>query len=103
MVMVKSDELLTVPTEVVTEILPVVALAGTTATSWVVVPELSVAVMPLNLTVLEPRVELKLVPVIVTLVPTAPLDGENAVIVGAVGAGAAVARVTEIGGELAPA
>jgi len=92
---VKSAELLTVPTEVVTEILPVVALAGTTATSWVVVPELRVAVMPLNLTVLEPRVELKLVPVIVTLVPTAPLDGEKVVMVGVVGGAVTVARVKE--------
>ena len=55
-VMVKSPELLTVPAEVVTESLPVVAPEGTTATSWVVVPELSVAVTPL-VTVLEARVE----------------------------------------------
>ena len=54
-VMVKSPELLTVPAEVVMESLPVVAPEGTTATSWVVVPELSVAVTPLNLTVLEAR------------------------------------------------
>lgn len=97
--MVKSAELLTVPTEVVTEILPVVALAGTTATSWVVVPELSVAVVPLNLTVLEERVEEKLVPVMVTLVPTAPLNGEKVVIVGVVDGAVTVARVTEICGE----
>ena len=95
----KSPELLTVPTEVVTEILPVVALAGTTATSWVVVPELSVAVMPLNLTVLEPSVALKFVPVMVTLVPTAPLEGENVVMVGMVGGATMVASVTEICGE----
>ena len=95
-VMVKSPELLTVPDEVVTEILPVVEPDGTTATRWVVVPELSVAVTPLNLTVLEARVEEKLVPVMVTLSPTAPLVGEKVVMVGAVGAGSTVARVTEI-------
>ena len=95
-VMVKSPELLTVPDEVVTEILPVVAPEGTTATSWVVVPELSVAVTPLNLTVLEVRVGEKLVPVMVTELPTAPLVGENIVMVGVVGGATTVARVTEI-------
>ena len=92
----KSLELLTVPAEVVTESLPVVAPDGTTAISWVVVPELSVAVTPLNLTVLEVRVEEKLVPVMVTELPTAPLVGENVVMVGVVGGAVTVARVTEI-------
>ena len=45
---------------------------------------------------LEARVEEKLVPVMVTLSPTAPLVGEKVVMVGAVGAGSTVASVTEI-------
>ena len=60
-VMVKSPELVTVLAPTVTVILPVEAPEGTVAISWVVLPELSEAVVPLNLTMLELRVELKLV------------------------------------------
>ena len=45
---------------------------------------------------MEVRVEEKLVPVMVTELPTAPLVGENVVIVGVVGGAVTVARVTEI-------
>lgn len=89
----KSPELLVVFAPTVTEILPVEALAGTIAVSCVVLPELSVAVMPLNLTVLELSVELKLVPEIVTEVPTMPLEGVKLEIVGVVGGAVTVARV----------
>lgn len=91
--MVKSPELVAVFAPTVTDILPVEAPEGTVAISWVALPELSEAVTPLNLTVLEPRVELKLVPEIVTEVPTIPLDGVKLEIVGAVGGSATVAKV----------
>ena len=92
---VKSLELVAVPAVVVTEIFPVVAPDGTSAINCVVVPELNEAVVPLNLTVLLLSDELKLVPIIVTLSPTLPLDGVNEVIVGAVLGGVTVARVNE--------
>lgn len=91
--MVKSPELVAVFEPTVTEILPVDAPEGTVAVSWVELPELSEAVVPLNLTMLELRVELKLVPEIVTEVPTIPLDGVKLVMVGAVGGSATVAKV----------
>ena len=91
--MVKSPELVTVLAPTVTVILPVEAPEGTVAISWVVLPELSEAVVPLNLTMLELRVELKLVPEMVTEVPTIPLDGVKLEMVGAVGGSATVAKV----------
>jgi len=69
-----------VPSGVVTEILPVWAMAGTVA---VILPSESTvkdAVRFLNLTSVAP---VKFVPLIVTAVPTGPLCGENDVIVGA--------------------
>ena len=42
-----------------------------------------VAAVPLNVTVLVPRVAPKLVPAIVTAVPTGPLAGDRLVSVGA--------------------
>jgi hypothetical protein len=73
--------LATVPT--VTTTFPVVAPVGTVATIDVV-PQLVmvVAVVPLNVTVLEPCVEPKFVPVIATDVPTVPNVGERLVIFG---------------------
>jgi len=65
---------------VVTLILPVVALFGTLA--LICVAEFTVKVVaatPLNCTLLAP---FKFVPVIVTVVPTTPLVGVKAVIVG---------------------
>jgi hypothetical protein len=77
--------LVAVPPGVVTEILPVVAPEGTTAVIFVA--ELTVndvALTPLNFTdVVVNPVPLKFVPLIVTVVPTGPLVGENEEIVGA--------------------
>lgn len=92
-VMVKSLALVAVFAPTVTVILPVEAPDGTVAINWVVLPELSEAVVPLNLTVLELSVELKLVPEIVTEVPTMPLEGVKLEIVGVVGGAVTVARV----------
>jgi hypothetical protein len=77
---VKLAALVAVPAAVVTLRGPVVAVAGTVA--WIVVSELTenvVAFTPLNLTAVAP---VKLAPVIVTVVPLAPLVGEKLVIVG---------------------
>jgi hypothetical protein len=84
---VKSAVLTAELTVFVTVILPVVAPTGTVAVIWVA--ELTVkdvAVVVLNFTVVVPQ---KFVPVMTTDEPTAPLTGENDVIVGA----AAVATV----------
>ena len=60
-------------------ILPVVAPAGTDDITWVFETKLNVADVPLNFTPLTP---VKLVPLMVTAVPGAPLDGEKLLIVG---------------------
>ena len=67
----------------VTTTLPVVAPAGTGTTMLVADQLVGVAAVPLNLTVLVPCVAPKLVPVIVTAVPTGPLVGDRLVSVGA--------------------
>jgi hypothetical protein len=67
----------------VTAILPVVAAVGTVATICVVLAEVTVAAVPLNLTVSLDLVALKLVPFTVTEVPTVPLVGANPATVGA--------------------
>jgi hypothetical protein len=72
----------------VTTTLPVVAPAGTGTTMLPADQVVGVAAMPLNVTVLVPWVEPKLLPPIVTTVATGPLDGERLVNVG-VGAGGA--------------
>jgi hypothetical protein len=69
-----------VPPGVVTEILPVVAPLGTVAVICVAVFTVNVADLPLNFTAVAP---VRLVPVIVTEVPTGPLVGVKVVIVGA--------------------
>ena len=56
---------------------PVVAPFGTVATMLVVFQLLAVAVVPLNVTVLDPCGDPKVVPVIVTGVPTTPDGGER--------------------------
>ena len=74
--------LVAVPAEVVTEIVPDVAPAGTVAVIEVALTTLNVAaVVPLNFTAVAP---LKFEPVIDTLVPAAPDAGVNDVIPGAV-------------------
>ena len=67
----------------VTTTLPVVAPLGTGTTIEVALQLVGVAEVPLNFTVLVPCVEPKVVPVIVTDVPTGPDVGERLVILGA--------------------
>ena len=66
----------------VTDIGPDVAPEGTLTVMLVEVEAVTVAGVPLNVTVLLAGVELKLVPVIVIVVPTAPLPGLKLVMVG---------------------
>src|SRR5206468_562465 len=77
---VNELELVAVPPGAVTLRGPEVAPAGTVA--WIAVAEVTVklALVPLNATAVAP---VKLVPLIVTLVPTGPLVGEKLAIVGA--------------------
>jgi hypothetical protein len=76
---VNAPLLVAVPAGVVTLIGPVVARAGTVA--WIAVSEVTakLAPRPLNATAVAP---VKLVPLMVTLVPTGPLVGAKIVIVG---------------------
>lgn len=69
----------TVPHTPVTLMVPVVAPVGTVAVMLVADPTVNVALVPLKRTPVAP---VKPVPVMVTLVPTAPLVGEKLVIVG---------------------
>ncbi len=66
-----------VPPAVVTVSVPVVAPVGTVVVIDVAVAAVTVACVPLNLTVLLAAVVLKLLPLIVTEAPTAPLVGEK--------------------------
>src|ERR1044071_2112835 len=77
--MVKSVELVPVPLDVVTEILPVVAPLGTIAVICVSESTLKVESVPLNFTLLAP---VKVIPVITTFAPGAPLVGLKLVILG---------------------
>lgn len=74
--------LLEVP-DTVTTIFPVVAPVGTVATMLVALQLVTVAVLPLNLTVLLPCVDPKPDPAIVIEAPTAPEVGVRLVIEGA--------------------
>ena len=67
----------------VTTTLPVVAPAGTAATTLVPLQLVGVAAVPLNFTVLVPCVAPKFVPAIVTEVPTGPDVGDKVVMLGA--------------------
>ncbi len=82
-VTVKLTPLLARPPTVTTTF-PVAAPKGTGATIFVAAQLVAVAAMPLKLTVLVPWVAPKLVPVIVTEVPTGPEVGDKLVILGAV-------------------
>src|SRR5260370_20729848 len=66
-----------------TTTLPVVAPLGTGATIDVALQLVGVAAVPLHLTVLEPCVAPKFLPVIVTDAPTAPEVGDRLVMFGA--------------------
>jgi hypothetical protein len=79
---VKLEPLVNVIPLTVTEIVPVVAPAGTVTVNEVVVAALTTADVPLNETTLFAGVELKFVPEIITVAPTAPLDGLKDVNVG---------------------
>src|SRR5262249_46282499 len=79
--------------ETVTTTLPVVAPVGTMATMLVALHVLTVAAVPLNLTVLVPFVEPNPVPVMVMEAPIAPDAGERLEIVGAAAARAGSARI----------
>ena len=81
-VTVKLFALLATP-ETVTITFPVVAADGTVTAMLVALQLVAVAVVPLNVTVLEPWVEPKLVPVIVTDVPTGPDVTDKLVMLGA--------------------
>ena len=67
------------PAGEVTLIKPVVAPEGTLVTILVAVDEVTVAAVPLNVTVLLLGVVLNAVPQIVTEVPIVPLPGVNAI------------------------
>lgn len=73
-VTVNVPELVAVPADVVTEIGPVVAPDGTLVLIWVLLTTLNDADVPLNFTAEAP---LKLLPLMVTEVPAAPLVGEK--------------------------
>jgi hypothetical protein len=81
-VTVKEPPLVAVRPPTATVTVPVVAPLGTVTTSCVPVAEVTVAEVPLNLTVLFVLVVLKFAPAIVTEVPTGPLVGEKLAIVG---------------------
>lgn len=74
-----------VPFEVSTVIVPVVAPDGTVVTICVIVELVTVAVVPLNITILLAATVLKFCPVIVTDAAIAPPTGVNPLIVGADG------------------
>ena len=77
----------TEPSDVATDILPVVAPAGATTSREVLLALFTVAVMPLNLTVLSNAVVLKLLPDMVTSVPALPDEGLIELTAGASGCG----------------
>src|SRR5438093_13376067 len=78
-VTVKLLALVAVPAGVVTLICPMVAPLGTVAVIWVLELAVKLAAAPLKLTTVAP---VRLVPVMVTEVPTGPLLGVNELIVG---------------------
>jgi len=78
---VKEMPLLEAPLTLTTTF-PVVAPDGTGTTMLVALQLVGVPAAPLNVTVLEPCVDPKFVPVIVTGVPTAPEVGDKLVILG---------------------
>jgi len=92
-VTVKLVGLVAVPPVVLAVIGPVVAPVGTSVTICVAVFDVIVAITPLNFTQVAP---VRLVPLIVTEVPTGPLDGENELMVGSplASAGATATRPT---------
>jgi hypothetical protein len=78
---VKLLPLLAIP-ETLTTTSPVVAPMGTVTVILAPLHVATVAAAPLNVTVLVPYVEPKLPPMILTDVPTDPVDGDKLTIVG---------------------
>ena len=72
--------LVALPAGAVTLIVPEVAPPGTDTTNWVIVADVTVADVPLKLTVFWLGTVLKEVPFMVTVVPTGPLVGTNPMI-----------------------
>jgi hypothetical protein len=81
-VTVKSFALVAVLPATATEIFPVVEPVGTVVVMEVAVLAVTTDVLPLNVTVLLAGVELKFVPVMVTVVPIGPEVGAKEIIVG---------------------
>lgn len=79
---VKLEEVEIVTPLTVTNIFPDVAPTGTVVVMLVAVEEETVATVPLKVTTFSPGVVLKLVPVMVTVVPSAPLSGVKLEMVG---------------------
>jgi hypothetical protein len=79
-VTLKEPELVAVPPAVVTAIVPLEEQFGTVALICVELTTLKDAACPLKLTLVAP---VRLVPVMVTLDPAAPLTGEKPLMVGA--------------------
>jgi hypothetical protein len=97
-VTVKLLALVAVPTPVVAWIGPLVAPAGTVAVTWVEEPGVKDAEVPLKSTPTVPR---RLVPLIVTEVPTAPLVGVKEEMLGAHPPGLATVNVELVAVPLA--
>ena len=86
MVTVNGCALIAVPPGVVTVTKPVVAPCGTVVVSEVAETLVMMALVVLNFTVVLPGpLPFRLVPVMVTTVPTGPVIGVNPAIVGAAG------------------
>ena len=84
---IKSADEVAVCPFTVTDILPLVTPAGTVTVNCVFVAAETVAVVPLNFTLLVEAFALKLVPVIINCSPAAAADGEKPAIVGDGGGG----------------
>jgi hypothetical protein len=78
---VKADALVADPDGLVTPIVPVVAPDGTVTVSVFVVAAVTVALVPLKVTVLLAGVALNPIPWMMTVVPTGPRFGVNSMIV----------------------
>lgn len=101
---VKSVAEVAVTPATATVIFPDVAPAGTVVVMLVAVDAVTVAAVPLNVTVLSAGVVLKFVPVMVTVAPTTPDVGVKLVMVGSVKAGTVTVKsVAEVAARAAPA
>lgn len=95
----KVPVLVAVPSGVVTEMVPLVALAGTVKVRLVLLTGAKVAAVPFRATAVAP---VRSVPVTVTVVPTGPLAGVKLVIVGAAATVAAWSRGVNHDAEARP-